>query len=303
MAKEVIFKKQKTGLLFLAFLILTLLIIQLLFPLNHIEIFEIHFIDVDQGDAILLRDPGGYDILIDGGLPQQEQNYKLNRYLKSAGIRNLSAVFLTHPHLDHYGGLIQVLEEFPVFYFFTTGVESRAKSYLKFLEIIEYLGIDYRTVHRGDMIRIGEVIIDVLHPREEFLVGSLNNLSLVFEVELQGLKILLTGDIEGETEAELVRQNMLNRVDILKVAHHGSATSSNADFLKIVDPSVAVIQAGKNNIFHPAPEVIARLEDRDIQVFRTDKDGDVVFGWNGSKLYLLEGGISGFIRKLYKRAI
>ncbi len=303
MIKEEIFKIKKTGLLFIVFFIFTFLIIQLLFPLNHIESFEIHFIDVGQGDAILLRDPGGYDILIDGGFPQQEQNYKLNRYLKSAGVRNLSAVFLTHPHLDHYGGLIQVLEEFPVFYFFTTGVESRAQSYLKLLEIIEYLGIDHRKVHRGDMIRAGGITIDILHPREEFLLGSFNNLSLVFEVNLKGLKILFTGDIESETEAQLVRQNLLNRVDILKVAHHGSATSSSADFLKIVDPAVAVIQAGKNNIFHPAPEVIARLEDRNIQVFRTDEDGEVVFGWNGSKLYLLEGGISGFIRKLYKRAI
>lgn len=303
MVKKGIIKEHKIALLLIAFFVLAFFSTQIILPVNRIDTFEIHFVDVGQGDAILLRDPGGYDILIDGGLPQQEQNYKLNRYLKTAGVRNLTAVFLTHPHLDHYGGLIQVLEEFPVNYFFTTGVESRAQSYLKLLEIIEYLEIDYRTVHRGDMIRIGEIIIDVLHPREDFLVGSFNNLSLVFEVDLQGLKILLTGDIERETEAEMVRQNLLNQVDILKVAHHGSATSSSADFLRIVDPSVAVIQAGKNNIFHPAPEVIARLEDRDIQIFRTDKDGDVVFGWNGSKLYLLEGGISDFIRKLYKRAI
>ena len=303
MVKKGIIKEHKIALLLIAFFVLAFFSTQIILPDNRIDTFEIHFVDVGQGDAILLRDPDGYDILIDGGLPQQEQNYKLNRYLKTAGVRNLTAVFLTHPHLDHYGGLIQVLEEFPVNYFFTTGVESRAQSYLKLLEIIEYLEIDYRTVHRGDMIRIGEIIIDVLHPREDFLVGSFNNLSLVFEVDLQGLKILLTGDIERETEAEMVRQNLLNQVDILKVAHHGSATSSSADFLRIVDPAVAVIQAGKNNIFHPAPEVIARLEDGDIQIFRTDKDGDVVFGWNGSKLYLLEGGISDFIRKLYKRAI
>ncbi len=303
MAKTGIFLKKKSGLLLFVFILSALLITQLILPGNQREIFELHFIDVGQGDAILLREPNGYDILIDGGLPQQEQNYKLNRYLRSTGVRQLKAVFLTHPHLDHYGGLIQVLEEFPVSYFFTSEVESRAEGYLTLLKVVGYQEVEHYKIHRGDVLQIGGITVDVLHPRKEFLIGSFNNLSLVLEVNYQGLKILLTGDIEREAEAELVRENLLGPVDILKVAHHGSNTSSTADFLKIVDPAVAVIQAGGSKFSHPAAEIIARLESSNNQVFRTDLDGDIIFGWQEGNLYLLEAGILNFIRKLYKRAI
>jgi len=266
------------------------------------DYLTLHFIDVGQGDAILLTSRSGINILIDGGLPQQDNFYHLNFYLKSLGIKELDAVFLSHPHLDHMGGLIQVLDEFKVRKFFDTKVESSSQTYLKLLDIIAYHDIVYHQIHRGDRVRIGEFDFSVLHPRREFLLGSLNNLSMVLEMEKKGLTVLFTGDIELGTEKELLRNNKLSPVDILKVAHHGSLTSSAKDFLLKIEPQIAVIQSGENSFGHPSDVVITRLQNKNITTYRTDKDGDIIFSWDGRKLYLQEVNFLTRVRKLFSKA-
>jgi competence protein ComEC len=245
--------------------------------------FEMVFFDVGQGDAILFAIPGGYYMMVDGGTAAGYDR-DVRPYLREHGIDRLDLLVLTHPHDDHLGGLVRMLEEdrVRVTHILDSGYPHTTKGYSRFLEIIAERGLPYSLAVQGSSFRLGKMRGIVLHPPASHLSGTrsdVNNNSLVLLLDYKGTRILLTGDIEKEAEEELLADygNFL-RANILKVAHHGGATSTSWELVAAARPDLAVISVGKNNRFgHPSPVVLENLQRAGAAIRRTDTNGRLEF--------------------------
>lgn len=246
--------------------------------INHT--FEAHFIDVGQGDAILLKLPA-HNILIDGG----PRNSNVVQYLKDQGVQELDLVVATHPHADHISGLIDVLKTFPVKEVLDPAVPHTTKTFEEYLTTIDELDIKFTEAQAGMKYQFGDTRLDVLHP--DITEGySLNNVSVVVKATHGKARFLFTGDIEKEVEAALLSKDI--EAEILKISHHGSASSSTVSFIDKVDPMAGVIMVGADSDYgHPTSEVLNRLQTRGIRVYRTDQNGTVVFKTDGNALDII----------------
>ena len=239
---------------------------------------EIAFLDVGQGDACLIKTPFGQNILIDGGA-----DYKVIEELEKElqwWDRAIDLMILTHPHDDHVAGLIFVLERYNVKKILYTGVVHSAPAYLEWLKIVKAKNVPLVIIDRPQKIIFGnDCFLDIIYPRQSLLgksVSNLNNSSIVAELACVDKTVLFMGDAETEVEEELINTGNLNRVEILKVGHHGSNTSSHQEFLELVNPQKAIISAGIGNKFgHPSLRIIKRLERLGAEVLRTDLDGTI----------------------------
>jgi competence protein ComEC len=236
---------------------------------------ELVMLDVGQGDALVLRD-GRRALLVDGGgWPAGDLGGRvLVPALAAAGVRRLDAALLTHGDLDHCGGLADLVRYLPVGEVWTGAGPAPAESCTA--RLLAAPGVRRRVLERGDVRRLGRWRLEVLHPAPGES-GSDNDLSLVVMAETAGRRVLLTGDLEAVGEARLVeREAPRLRADVLKVAHHGSRTSTRPAFLGAVAPRLALISAGPDNPYgHPAPEVLERLAAARARVLRTDLSGRV----------------------------
>lgn len=242
---------------------------------------ELHFLDVGQGDSqlILLPAPGGrgksVSVLIDGGQPNGRAVRELARLLPAGG-RRIDLVIMTHPQLDHFGGLIEVLKTYEVGAFVGTGRKGTASAYEELRKTILDRQVPYVRVSEGDRIRYRDSTLAVLRPSSDQLESAeLNNTSIVAILEHGEVRALFTGDIGAADEQNLLARGADVRAQVLKVAHHGSRFSSSAPFLEAVRPAVAVIEVGKNSYGHPTPQAMDRLEAAGARVLRTDRDGTV----------------------------
>lgn len=242
-------------------------------------LLHLYFLDVGQGDAILLRTPSGINILVDGG-PQQNIIQELSEVLPFFD-RTLDYVLLTHPDQDHIEGLLSVLKKYPVEKVLFTGSVKKSYFYEKFLELISEKNIPVIIVDQHSDISLADgVLVDILFPFSQILGSSLdtNNTSLMAKVTYGTNEILLTGDAETLEEVEILKRDINIDSDILKVAHHGSNTSTTEEFLKAVSPEYSVISVGKNNKYHhPHPSILKRLREFNIKILRTDRDGRIEF--------------------------
>ncbi|MFH1426991.1 MAG: MBL fold metallo-hydrolase [Patescibacteria group bacterium] len=264
---------------------------------------EVNFLDVGQGDSILIKTPMGQNLLIDGG-PGNAVIKELSKNL-AFWDKTVDLMILTHPHDDHVTGLIEVIKRYKVNKILYTGAVHSAPNYLTWLELIRDKKIPLVIIDRPQVINLGEeCYLDILYPQESFLgkeVNNLNNSSIVARLVYGQTKFLFMGDAEFEVEEILVetqnnKSEQINntvetqdfvslRVDILKVGHHGSDTSSSEEFLKYVKPAMAVIQVGKDNYFnHPGLRVIKRLERSGAEIFRNDEMGTVKLKSDGRKI-------------------
>ncbi len=240
----------------------------------HASPVRVDFIDVGQGDAILIRTDAGEAILIDGGT-ERAGAAGVVPYLEAEGITKLDLVVMTHPHEDHIGGLIPVLERIPVEMIYADGQVHTTLVYERLLLLIEKLEIPFYLARSGGNIEVGPLKLEILHPNKNFLAG-LNNNSVVLRMEIDGVSFLYTGDIEKLAEEFLIEEGLLLATDILKVAHHGSQTSSSADFLAQVNPETAIIMVGEGNRYnHPDWQVLSRLEALSADIWRTDLHGTI----------------------------
>jgi competence protein ComEC len=232
--------------------------------------FTAHFIDVGQGDAILIE-ANGTVILVDGG----DASANVEDYLQAQGIQDIDLMVATHPHADHIGGLIDVLRLFDVHEVWTSGATHTSQTYQNFAAYVTDEGATKRDVSRGYSAQIGGLEIDVLHPRPP-LTGNLNQDSLVLHVSCGQLDVLLTGHATTGSEARMLAAGVLGDVEVLKVGHHGSDTSTGADFLSAITPEDAVISVGVDNTYgHPHQEALDRLAAHGVTVYRTDENGTV----------------------------
>ncbi len=253
---------------------------------NHDDITEIeaHFIDVGQGDAILVE-AGNVNILIDAGV--RAAGEVVVEYLVNRGIRELDIVIATHPHADHIGGLIDVLAEFKVHRIIDSGKPHTTITYDDYLTQVEKQvnagHCTYETPEDQVIPLGGNAELSVLGPDRD--LGSLNDNSVVCRLDFQDVAFLFTGDAETAAEERLLKRDVNLAADILKAGHHGSRTSTTQSFLDAVSPTYAVIQAGEDNRYgHPHDAVLRRLNDAGVEIFRNDKQGTVVFTTDGESI-------------------
>ncbi len=240
----------------------------------------VHFMDVGQGDAILIQ-TSTQNILIDGG----ERNTGVLDYLKNQGVDDLDIVIGNHPHSDHIGGLIDVLRDLTVKEIIDPGVVHTTKTYEEYLTLIEEKGVDFVLGRAGMMKDLGGgVTMEILHPvsPEE---SNLNDVSVVSRIVFGQVSFLFTGDIEKTGEAQILDQGCELASVVLKVGHHGSDTSTTEAFLKKVNPDTAVIMVGAGNVYgHPHEETLEKLRRQGVNIYRTDIHGNIVMTTDGQEL-------------------
>jgi len=244
-------------------------------------------LDVGQGDSIFIESPQGKRILVDAGEEKMAKRIVIP-FLQRRGINRLDMVILTHPHSDHVGGMPAVLNKIKVDSVLEPGFDYESRAYRCFLGLIKKNKIKHSIARPGQMISMGEKVKGyVLHPSLPFLEGTnsdCNNVSIVFKLVYGNFSMMFTGDSEEEGEErilELFPESQLAST-ILKVGHHGSATSTSKHFLSAVNPRVAIISCGRRNKFrHPHPSTVERLKAAGVKVFRTDQNGAVNISTNG----------------------
>ncbi len=242
---------------------------------------QVHFLDVGQGEAVLIQTAEAA-VLIDGG-PRAAGSLVVD-YLRGQGITELDIIIGTHPHEDHIGGLIEVMERFPVAEVIDPAVAHTTLTFEDYLDVIDRKEIKF-TEGRAGMTRTlsGGAVLDILHPVSPG-TANLNDASVVARLRFGDAVFLFTGDAEEASEKEMLSRRASLKSTVLKAGHHGSSTSTTAAFLDAVDPDVVIISSGKDNPYgHPHQEVIERLEERDIMVYRTDLDGTIVITTDGAE--------------------
>ena len=250
------------------------------------------FLDVGQGDAILVEVPGGPRLLVDGG-PGGSARFDVGErvvapFLWNRGFQRLDVVAATHADSDHSGGLAAVLRRFAV-----GEVWENGRWGIGHEDIVSALARAHaprRIVTAGARMWLADALVTVLNPApdpgEEPLTGE-NDRSLVLRLDWRGITLLLTGDLTAGGEERLIEARAPLAATVLKVAHHGSRTSTAEAFVGASEPRFAVISVGARNPFrHPAPEVLARLSDAGARVYRTDRDGAVLVETDGASLWV-----------------
>jgi competence protein ComEC len=262
-------------------------------------VLSVYFLDVGQGDAALIVSPTGKTVLIDGGPPAATE--QLVSRLRELVSGPLDLVLLTHPHLDHLGGLARVLQTLGARRFMDPGFDHPSEAYRKLLEVVgqevgQVLVPTPNPSAPETLLTIGlgeDTTLTILwprHPLEAFLTrtrSDANSNSIVARLTHGKTAFLFTGDAEPETEAHLLKKPLDFTSTVLKVAHHGSRHSSSARFLAAVQPQAAVISCGRNNDYgHPAQETLRRLESSGAHIFRTDQQGEVLAVSDGATIRL-----------------
>ncbi|HZJ83876.1 MAG TPA: DNA internalization-related competence protein ComEC/Rec2 [Clostridia bacterium] len=256
------------------------------------------FVDVGQGDCIYIKTPDDKHILVDGGgRPIGMGDFDVGAeivvpFLLKNGIGKLDLVVMSHGHDDHIGGLIPVLENLKVEAFMEFPPREITDKYKDLKGLVDNKGMESIQVVGGQTYRAGkDVLLDILYPvSDSRILDSLyndneNNLSLVMRIRYKDTSIMLTGDIEKGVE-DYLNGVWKETISVLKVAHHGSKTSSTQEWIDIINPDIAVIQSGKNNFGHPNPLVLERLEGQGAEVFRNDLGGAVTCRYRGGQWYI-----------------
>lgn len=216
--------------------------------------FTIHFLDVGQGDAILVS-AGGQRLLIDGG-PSRE---RLRTRLQALGITDIDAIAISNPDADHIRGLIEALAMFNVERVYTSGSSHTTDTYNDLqAAIAAEPGIQVVRLARGDVLTLGGLALNVLHP--DLLSGDRNRDSLTLRLTCGSVDVLLMGDATAASEQAMLAAGLVFDIEVLKAGHHGSNTSSSQPFLDVARPEHAVFSAGRTNQYgHPHPDVVSRL--------------------------------------------
>ena len=283
---------------------LFLFIFALVSPAVAAENLTAHFIDVGQGDSILLQFKNK-SLLIDGGPP--EMGPRLEEYLRAQNVSRLDLLILTHPHDDHIGGLIAVLEDLPVNEAIDNGENDSSLIYKRFRALIDKKNISYASAFAGQEIDLDPALkIEVIwppqggisngaklnrnkaikNPWESILVralsGDMNQNSLVLRITYDRISLLLMGDADTVVEGILISSGGNLSSQILKVGHHGGTSASGPEFLEKVRPLVSIISVGEENYYgYPTERTLSNLKAAGSSVYRTDTCGDVIITTDG----------------------
>ncbi|MGI6502698.1 MAG: MBL fold metallo-hydrolase [Candidatus Methanoculleus thermohydrogenotrophicum] len=248
----------------------------------------VHFIDVGQGDSILVefRDK---TMLIDAG--ERQMGKRVVEYLQAQEIERLDVVVATHAHSDHIGGLRDVISVFPVGRFVDAGQPHPTATYENLLAQVEELEIPYTAAVRGQTIVLDpdlEILVENPGPQP---LGDINEDSVVLKMTYGGVSYLLMGDAGRSAEESMAEAGLDLNADVLKVGHHASRHASSAEFLDAVSPAISVIFVGEGNDYgHPHEEALERLKATGSRIYRTDRDGTIVVATDGRALAVTTSG-------------
>ncbi|MRX71625.1 MBL fold metallo-hydrolase [Bacillus lacus] len=244
---------------------------------------QVHYIDVGQGDAMLLKLPNGQNMVIDAGDNQYGQS--VVNYIKNQGVSHIDYVVGTHPHADHIGGLDDVIKSFSIGKIYMPSQTSTSQTYL---DVINAINAKKLTITRA---AAGVSIINTTvsgKTFQMFMTGPVKNYSntndnsAVIKAVYGSTSFLFTGDAEHAAETDMINAGYDLRANILKVGHHGSDTSTSTAFLNKVNPSASVISVGSNSYGHPTSSTINRLLNMGSKIYRTDMNGTVIITTSGS---------------------
>ena len=250
--------------------------------LDSSEFLSLHMIYVGEGDALLLIQ-GEYSMLIDGG--EIEMGNRVVSYLLSYGIDNLTYLVNTHPFSDHVGGLSAVLRNIRVENALISMITHNTPIFYDFLDTLEESSATVVSPFAGDIFTLGQANITVLSPNSTDLWENRANFSIVLRVEFGNTSFLLMGDAMREVEASLLDSSANLSANVLKVGRHGIASSTTTAFLEAVNPNIALISTGEDGFL--SSEVLSRLSNSNIPVFRTDLNGNVVVTSDGNTISVM----------------
>ncbi len=240
---------------------------------------QVIFLNVGQGDGALIELPGDIQILVDAG-PSADFSNKISQYLPFYD-REIELAILTHPHADHVSGFLQALKDYHIKNFMLAGANYNSKIYTDFIKLLKTEGSRVYAAKSGDSISWNNTpILKIIWP-DKIALGrsfkSIHDSTVVSQLNLGNKKFLLMGDAEANVETALVESNTITDIDVLKVGHHGSKTSSSEIFLQAAQPEEAVISVGQNSYGHPHQITLRNLEKYGIKIFRTDQAGDIIY--------------------------
>ncbi|WP_352404471.1 ComEC/Rec2 family competence protein [Sporanaerobacter acetigenes] len=253
------------------------------------ETLKVHYIDVGQGDSIFIQLPNGQTSLIDGG-PGSSSKTVVN-YLKKQNVKKIDYLVVTHPHEDHIGGLPEVIKNFDIGKIYMPEVTHTTKAFENLLLAIKNKG------KKITITKAGDVLIDEKNIKYEALApnsgsyDNLNNYSIVLKLKYKNNAFLFMGDAEKPSEDEILAAGYDIKADVIKVGHHGSNSSSGGKFITNVSPKHAVVSCGKGNSYgHPHKETVNRFIGNNIKLYRTDRDGTIIFTSDGNKITVAKLG-------------
>lgn len=238
---------------------------------------RLHFIDVGQGDSILIESPNGKTMLVDGGV--KGAGPQVVSYLREIGVSKLDIVVATHPDADHIGGLIPVLNSMTIEQFYDSGKVHTSQTFEEMLTLIDEKNIPYDVPTQGDNIKFDEdVTVKVLNANEQ--ASDNNDASIVLKIVYGNVSFLLTGDAGIALEKEMMQYDV--SATVLKAGHHGSNTSSSEYFIRAVKPEVTILSYGKDNKYgHPHAEVVDRLKEIGSKIYATADIGTITVTTDG----------------------
>lgn len=243
----------------------------------------IHYIDVGQGDCILIQ-VNNKNLLIDSG-PSESRNC-LTKYLKKLNISTFDYIIATHPHEDHIGNMSTIIDSFNILSFYAPKVYDNSKAFEDMIYSLKKKKLKINPIKRGtDDINLGNnTNVSVFSPINDSY-DNLNNYSPIIKIEYGNTSFLFTGDAEKEVEESIIKNNDNINCDVIKIGHHGSSTSTSSNFLKAANPSAAVICVGKNNFYnHPNKETLNLLKENNLSIYRTDLNKNIVLISNGNTI-------------------
>lgn len=247
---------------------------------------EVHYINVGQGDSILVR-VNNKNMLIDSGPKDNRQN--LLNYLNSLNINTIDYLIATHPHEDHIGSMNAIIKKYTVNKFFSPKVSTSSKTFELMIESLKNNSMKINILNTNtNSLDLGEnTKITVLSPLEDENFDNLNNYSAMIKIEYGETSFLFTGDCENLIESNVLSRNKtLLKSDVLKLGHHGSSTSSSEEFLCAVNPSLGIITSGKDNSFgHPHLETLNLLKKYNIKFYNTAYDNTIILISDGNKIF------------------
>lgn len=251
---------------------------------DEIDKLEVHFIDVGQADSILITTNNEY-MLIDAGDSSSKKT--LIDYFNKLQISGFKHVVATHPHEDHIGSMDDVIGNYDIENFYMPDVLTTTKAFENMLDSLEAKSMTYKVPDVGDKFYLGETIIEVLFLDDD--LNNLNDCSIVLRLTHGESSMIFMADASTLVEEEIMDGYDNIKSDLIKIGHHGSSYSSSLEFLEFINPKYAVISVGKNNIYkHPSNEILKRLEQNDIKVYRTDANGTIIFESDGEEIKLKE---------------
>ncbi len=246
---------------------------------------SVHFIDVGQGDSILIKSKDK-NVLIDAG--ERNKGEEVALYLKENKVEKLDYIIATHPHSDHIGGLPYIIENFQVSEVIVPEIIDEkvptTQIYYEFLESVSKKGLLLTPARVGDKYDLGSSYFEILSPKGNDY-DDLNDYSVVINLNHKNNNFLLCGDAETKVEKEMLNDKLLRDVDVLKAGHHGSSSSSSNDFLEKIMPEYFVVMCGEGNSYnHPSEKTIEKFASYSKNIYRTDINGNIIFLSNGYDL-------------------